>query len=699
MDTVSPVNSASTDPLPIQNSSKDEGKPLFDEYGIPVPLSKRTTRPYFPGIKAVPKRDDPKTEAATIAFFMDKFQIGQAFLKSQPNFNKIQLAVDAVMGMDSASITANLSTSRTNRIGKVNDDITATLTDTKPFWDYHTYNNRFEQHAQNYSRGATLWYQRRSCDLAMFDVINYHNAAGTGYLHMYWDPELQDIRPVGLNPLKVIPIDPIGNKSLEDCKGAIIYEDKPISYFQDTYGIFIQPDSTGGVGGFMNRASNIIFGSASPIHLSFASDQKASAQAVKTAREYIAYIKDYRCNCKEDLGDSYTGQPIPMGDFMEVEFADRETGEKKKRYEPANHWSYWVHPGDPLYPHGRQVIFTARKLIRDGPSPYWHGHIPIIKFTLNPIPHSWFGKAPLADLLDLQQSLNKMLRVIDDHADQVAQPGLAASTDGVSPTMFDDINTRRAGWKVHYDSRYGEPFKIVPPPVLEAMVPEHRDWLCNEIDMLSGVADLRHLMQLNQMPSSTTMESIVNSMSPILRLKSRIMEAFIREVAYQYMFNFSQFYSIEQITAMLGLAGITLDNFDFDPGTSVPDFLFSDMDPQGKIKPEAIANGPRPRYQRAREFLRMFTFKIQPGSWLQSAELESTMFYFQLVRAGIMDPISLLEKLNVPNIGTEILPPTARTILQRIAWCQQNGLMMDVNAAGRKASGGESPRIKVSESG
>lgn len=79
------------------------------------------------------------------------------------------------------------------------------------------------------------------------------------------------------------------------------------------------------------------------------------------------------------------------------------------------------------------------------------------------------------------------------------------------------------------------------------------------------------------------------------------------------------------------------------------------------------------------------------------------MLYFQLTRAGYMDPITLMEQLNIPNIGVETLPDDVRTVLDRLKWCQENGLTASVgpagaSAAGRKASGQEAPRIVTKES-
>ena len=77
--------------------------------------------------------------------------------------------------------------------------------------------------------------------------------------------------------------------------------------------------------------------------------------------------------------------------------------------------------------------------------------------------------------------------------------------------------------------------------------------------------------------------------------------------------------------------------------------------------------------------------------------MQDKMLYMQLGRTGAIDIVSMLEKLNVPNLGLPADFPTG--ILQRLQWQQANGIGMAVNPAGRKASGQQGPRTKISESG
>lgn len=634
-----------------------------------------------------------------LTWLNNKLVEGEAFLAAQPGFSQISKSIDAIMSNDEAETfdpRNTLSRTRTNRIAKIAEDLAAMLTDTKPFWDYSVSNRRFEQHAAIYGKLATFWYQRRSIDLRLADVIKYYVAAGTGYLHFFWNPEIGDLDCCAEDPRNVIPISPSQNDSLEHCMGVIVKRKVPIAYIQDRYGLDVKSESDGSAVTWLSKVRDSAADVISPIW-KFAKGGSAEPDIprIPTATIHTAYIKDRRRNTREDLKEEYTGHSVEMGQFH----VERQPDGSEKRI-PSNNWSYIVQDGEALYPHRRMTVWVGSHEIYDGSSFYWHDQFPILKLTLNPMPWTWLGKAPVWDLLKLQTSLNRLLRVVDDHAAQVAQPGAIMDKNNVSRAKYESFDTRRAGWKVLQNPLAGKGVQIVAPPPLDQAIWEHIKWIQDEMEKLAGTTDIAPLMNLKQLPSNSTVESILNAMTPALRYRSRILEDFQRDMAMQFAYNASEFYSLSFRVATLGPGGITADDFDFDPGTLLPDHVHtSDYNSEGLITPEALQRGPLPRYERAREFLRQFIFKISPGSLLNSAQMERTLIYFQLARAGVIDPITLMEQLNIPNIGIENLPDNVRTVLDRIKWCQQNDLMMNVNAAGRKASGQQAPQIKVSESG
>ena len=136
--------------------------------------------PTPPRLPISPVPGDPSTASVgdpTIAWLTEAVAEAEAFLAAQPGFDQVGAAIDAIMSVDETTQKDGgknlLSSTRTNRIAKIAEDIAALMTDTKPFWDYSVANRRFEQHAQIYGKLATFWYQRRNIDLRLADCIKY----------------------------------------------------------------------------------------------------------------------------------------------------------------------------------------------------------------------------------------------------------------------------------------------------------------------------------------------------------------------------------------------------------------------------------------------------------------------------------------------------------------------------------------------
>jgi hypothetical protein len=343
------------------------------------------------------------------------------------------------------------------------------------------------------------------------------------------------------------------------------------------------------------------------------------------------------------------------------------------------------------------IVLTRSCKLYDGPNPYWHGLFPCPKLTLDPWPWAWLGKSPLKDLLPIQKEIDRCARGVADIFEKYWRPDLIADKKNISKAAADRIDTRKAGLRLMMNPIAGQGIKLEYPNMQG--VPVAMEWIKSLIEDMkeqSGTQELSSLVQLGQIPSSETIERMIESWSPAIRLRSRVMEAFLREVAMITLMNFFQWYTLPQRIAVLGQKGMTFEDFDFDPETLIPDMIAT----MGKGED----GNPLPRYERAREFIRYFTYQIAPGSLLAASEVTDKLMYLQLARMGFCDPISLLEKLGVNNVApASMLEAAGETILERLQWCQQQGLSMAVgpagaSAAGRKATGQAMPRMVVKES-
>ncbi len=613
---------------------------------------------------------------------MEAVEEGEAYVKAQKGYQKIQETLDVISSDDAEFRSGALSSTRSNHIAKIAGDLVALNTDIKPFWEYRTQNPKYEAQAVAYGKLSVHWYLQRQIDMRFAEVVRFWSIGGTGYAHQFWNTRTLDLDMNAEDPRDVLPIRPGSTHTLQDGMGVIMRRERTVNYLRQRYpnkANLIQADRDGSaatLGNAPGRVARLIENLGSPFSAYMARfGVVARTPRIPTCDEFTMYVDDDRRN--------ETGKDHPVGTF---------TQDGK----PANNWSYWVKPGDLLYPRKRCIVYTRSAVLYDGPSIYWHGQYPVSKLTLDPIPGSWLGKSPLWDLLPLQRSLDGLLRVVDDYMAKFARPDLIADKNSISRAAMDKIDTRRAGLKLQQNPVMGKGIQLVYPQGGLADVFNQIKFLIDEMDTLSGVRDMSQLMRLNQIPSSDSIDKIIESMTPLVRFRSRMIEAFMREFAMMLAYNFAQFYTAPLRLRILGVQGLTPQDFDYDPGSMIPDFMASDYNDDGILNPEALARGPLPRYDRAREFLRQFNFYIAPGSLLSASEIEKKLMYLQFSRAGLVDHWTLLEQWGVPNVGNP--PPGANTITERLLAEQEMGLGMAISATGRKATGQEMPRIKVSES-
>jgi hypothetical protein len=618
-------------------------------------------------------------------------QEAESFVRSQDGYDQISDIIRMIMGTthDDKMRPNAISQLNLNHAGKIALDLASSLTDIKPFFEYRTTNTRFELQAQMGQKLASAWWGRRNIDLRFADVIRYCMAAGSGYAHLTYNTDTQDLDMISEDPRDVLPIRPSDMISIQNAFGVVIRRERTVNYLRHMY-----PK-------FMNQ-----------IHADRDGSYAALARRAGLAQKMgsLGMVSGFMGNLFSQLGGRPATAPlmVPVSDVFTIYVHDdsvNETGGSRLMGDADQNWSYVVKPGDPLYPRGRCIVMTrsVKEPLYDGPNIYWHGMFPVPKLSLDPWPWSWFGKSPLKDILGVQKEIDRTARGIADTMEKNWRPDLIADSKTIAKAAADRIDTRRAGLRLRTPAGANANSVMLKYPEMQG-VTGGIAWLQLLVTAqkeLAGTQELSNLVQLGQIPSSETIERMTESWSPAIRLRSRVMEAFLREVAMITLMNFFQFYTQAQRIAVLGPSGQTFEDFDFDPGTLIPDMLA-----MGLMTDEG---NPLPRYERAREFIRYFTYQIAPGSLLAASEVTDKLMYLQLSRMGFMDAVTLLEKLKVANIApAAMLESMGTTIMERLQWQNQAGIQMNGGPAGmqggpgggpgRPASAQAMPRMVIKES-
>lgn len=614
----------------------------------------------------------------------ERLRRGIGFIKGQVGYDKIDKAIGMIFDYEQSSNASyvpggkTLSSTRANLVAKIAEDLTAMLTDTRYFWNYTSMNPKYQSQARNSNKSAERWYSDRLIDLRIGDVIRHYTVAGTGFAHLYYSRRLDDMMLEAEDPRNVFPIDPLSYHTCQDSLGVIIRRARTPEWFREEFDKIVKPESGGGVTGtvfgWLTRMLDGLGDRGGPLSKKSNADQ--AIPQTPTVFVNTLYLNDTRLN--------KTGKTVRMG--------------KWEGDQPTTPWSYEVPKGEPLYPFKRLIVWANGVLGYDGPSPYWHSQFPVIKFTLNPWPQSWFGKAPLWDCLPLQNSMNGLLRVIDDHAAQVAQPGMVADRN-VSKSEMNKFDSRAPGYKIKTNMASGKGITIVQPPPLDQSLWEHVRWIQDTLQKIAGTADPSAMASLAQIPSDDTIDTIMKAMTPGVRLRSRILEGCYKELAEQYLYCQAEFDTISKRMAMLGPSGVTAEDFDYDPKTFIPDDV-PDGSP-GDIASTEDALGtdtPRPRYVRAKAMLQSIVCKFDPSSLLNTAAQQDLMKYFMLAKMGYISVFTLLEKMGVQNFAPPGLVIPSDEI-GRLALQQKLGIGLIANSQGRKATDQAPPSLGQSGNG
>jgi hypothetical protein len=615
---------------------------------------------------------DKRHLAEVLGWANDALAEGESFVKSQIGYDRISTCIDYIMGDYSRDmVPGSFSKLVDNRFGKIALDFAGAMTDIKPFWEYHTFNKRFEPQQVMSGKLTKHWWTQRLIDLKFTDCIKYAEVGGSGYAHLVYSEQISDNDVIAEDPRDVLPIRPSNNIALQEAFGVIVRRERPLNYLRQKYP---RQWASGRIKADRDMSAAAL-------------EKVTRAQGVMTKMGFSGFM--------QNLWASLGGKPqahmvIPSVDVYTMYLRDNSVNESGQRQwvgegTPEKHpnWSYYAEPGELIYPRGRQIIFTRTCVLRDGPNIYWHGMFPLVKITLDPWPWTWLGKPPLLDLLTLQDELHRLVRGISDHNQKAFRPDLIADKNSMSRSAMAAIDTRKAGLKLRTNPVAGKAAELQYAQPLEAGIYQQVVDLRDEMDKISGVRDIQQLMNLGQIPASETIEKILETMSPAIRMRSRVLEASLREFAMMTLSNTFQFVTLNERLAILGPQAMTFEDADHDPGSMIPAYLTTEDSKEGR---------DLPRHIRAKEFLRQFTYDIAPGSLLSASEVTSKLLFIQLFRAGILDVWTLFEKLGIPNAGSP--PEEAVTITQRLIAMQQMGITPNVSSTGRKASGQTMPTMK-----
>jgi len=589
-------------------------------------------------------------ENALLANIQKMISSGVATLKKEKGYNDCQRNMDAVQGDQLPLRQSALSQGFDNKLKKILMETASALTDVRPIWNYETHREEYKAQATIFNKLARAWWRNSKAERKIVSAVQWSGCAGSGYILPLWNGE--DIELITVDSRDVIPIDPVFSDTVQEWRGVAVRQQLPLQTLLERYPSKrgkLQVTRKSWFTDVMKTGRSNLFTLVGSAFTSAVGRSASTTGSVRDGMEGVdlirVWIKDESIHTGDaprvmgmgTAGGEYTVFPVGSINPMTMKVVTAEEAR--------------------LYPRGRLIICTPDCVLEDIPNPYWHGMFPIVRFTLDPLPWSLLGAPLISDLWPLQNGLNEALRGAEDGIQQWIKRGVIGDKNAISESNLDKIDTRKAGFKAMLNPTAGSGFQVIDGPALPNWYLEMLNFYKTEMEENSGVRGLQQLQQLKQMPAADTVEKFLDALSPILRLRAHGMEQSLGELAEMMKVNFIQFYKDKKRFQILGQDGLTLEDFDYDPGTLAP--------------APGIEEVELPADMRATKHAKNFVFAVAPDSFLNVSHALQKMYILQLFRANAIDPYSVWDAMNLTDKG----PSPAETIPERIAEARRVGFM------------------------
>lgn len=493
-----------------------------------------------------------------------------------------------------------------NRVWRLIWELVSLLTDIRPtFQIKSSASPEYDGQANIVNKTVRSWWMNADADMMLAFTIIY-GILCTGYGKLSWNPDMRngmgDFELLPMGPLECLPLKP--RHTLQSAQGVIQDSIRPLGWIRKKFplrGSLVKADAD------LSRYS---MAPQAPAHL--------PAQLFEILSPQMQRIVG---GAPQQLATAF-----PMARYREFWMQDWSINTSNVTVTvgpPGTNWSYKVRSKELLYPRGRLFIMAGDVLLDDGPNPYWHGMYPYEAIRLNAVPWQWLGVSELRPLIPLQDIINSTLAGIIDAVRKAVNPIFYAPQNAVSESVLNSIDWSMPGAKLRYSNAATRPPEFGQPPQLPPFLMQVIQLAAREMDQSSGVAAVDEAVRKNQVPSGDTLDQIREAKQTPIRLKGRNIEIFLRSLGQMSIFNTFQFYGIKRRMFMMGGAGLTEADFDWDPGTVIP----KGQDPQ--------------------DFAKRFSFLVEQGSLLNVNRVERAITLQRLRQTKDIDRRTLISNLDL----------------------------------------------------
>lgn len=637
----------------------------------------------------------PRFGASTsdkLGWFQRARSEANSYLASQPPYSDIEPALKIIQGNEEALRSTTRNRVRVNRLKRQIREVVAALSQIRAQgWTFRTDNRTWDDQCGKLTKLIAGWFNETKAPRRIRQALQWACVGGTGYLSPRWNPSYHsairgDIELDVLGPRDVLPVQLPKSGDLQSAYALILRSEIGIEDARNRYPDLageIQPDAlprSTQAGAAIRRMARII----APAMRMFGAERggDASPASANTVSIHQCYIRDSSINATDaeipmgPPGTSwfyrvpYLGQLISSGvrDEHGVRFGGRLDIQMKLRPATAVEAR--------LYPTRRLQVWIGDEspvLAYDGPSPYWFAKAPLVRITVDDWPWLQLGFSLTHDGRSLQQAHTSILRSVVQAVMCRLDPHLTYNSEAVTETAMKAMDLRQPAGRLAtsgliQDNAIKPTLPAEYYSIQEGLVKETLLYLDNQMDYLTASRDLTAMAKAKQIPSSDSIEKLMEMAGPVTRDISEGMRQSLMELGGMVGALIMQWYTLPRRLKILGPDGITEQDYDFDPQNMIP----SHFPWESPTAPSAYS-----LFQRGLSHLDNFIFHITPGSLHEITQTSKQLMLLQLFKLGLpIDPWTILEAFSVPNIGP---PPEGTTnVIER--WADWNYLKAGIAA-------------------
>jgi len=519
------------------------------------------------------------------------------------------------------------------------------------------------------------WERVTFSNLVIRDVLGYALATGTGYFYQDWDKSRWgagrgDIRLRAIDPNDVTFVQMPRTHDIQQAYVVLIRETLPLQLAKRMYAwnpsfanaLVADGDSMSLIQKGLDRVQGFI---SAALRTSGTGPGRKGNDSAPTVNIWQAYTLDGSVNPHAEpvkmgaMGTnwSYTvpalGDPIPQG------IINPATG------------AQWTLPATPedcmMFPLRRLTVFSRTGIAYDGSSPWWHGATPLSRLRFNDRPWEALGSSQMGDAVTMQDGVVTLMRSIEDSAAARLDPPAIFDDARVDRAWAEAFNPRKAGVRAAADLSQGAPIEYPFPPTYYD-VPQ---WIGGEggfirqqeerIEKITSVQDLIAVAKARQIPSSDTLEKLMEMAGPIVQDMVGALVKPLTEIGEWRKSMYFQFYTRQR---MIRIA---------DPDAA--EMLKAVKYVPEKLVPYTTGDTPEARSAKARAYLDDYRYEVSESGISELARMSQTLLYVQLKKIGFpLSNYTLAKIARVPNYG----PPPKGTNTEFERWLAEQRMTMEL---------------------